>query len=416
MIRSRLELAVVVTASAISATGTVMTVLAVPWFVLRTTGSPLRTGLVATAELAGLVLSSALAGPLIDRFGARRSSVTADLLACLAVAAIPTLHAVNRLELWSLVALALVLGLSRGPGEASRATMIPAVAGRAGVSMERATSALDGAERGARMLGGPAAGALIAWLGAPAVLVVDAGTFLVCAGLVAAAVHRDATSPGAGLGLRTYIGELAEGVRYLRTDRLVRSSMVLTMVTNTLDASLLVVLLPVYANGVLHSSVALGLVVGTYAAGGLLGTMLFGWLAPRLPRWPVFAICFLVMGSPRFLVLLAQPGLPVIAAVLLVSGIAVGPINPILYTVAAERVPEALRGRVFGAEAAGAMLGMPVGAAAAGVAVPVLGLTGSLAVLGVIYLAATLCPLAFRFWREMDRPRSLARAATPASG
>jgi hypothetical protein len=39
----------------------------------------------------------------------------------------------------------------------------------------------------------------------------------------------------------------------------------------------------------------------------------------------------------------------------------------------------------------------------------VLGLTGSFAVLGVAYLAATLCPLVFRFWREMDRP--LARTA-----
>jgi MFS family permease len=407
--RSRLEFTALVVATAISATGTAMTFLAVPWFVLHATGSAMRTGLVATAELVGLVLSSVLAGPLIDRFGARRASITADLVACLAVAAIPVLHALNRLDLWLLLVLTLLLGLSRGPGQASRVTMMPSVAGRAGVAMERATSAYEGAERSARMLGGPAAGALIAWLGAPAVLVVDAGTFLLCAGLVAAAVHRGDAGTGAALGLRAYVQSLAEGVRYLRADRLVRSCMVLTMVTNTLDASLLVVLLPVYAAGVLHSSVALGLLVGTFAAGALLGTTLYGWLSPRLPRWPTFTISYLVMGSPRFLVLLADPGLPVLVTVLLVAGIAVGPINPILATVEAERIPEDLRGRVFGASAAGAMLGMPVGAAAAGAAVPVLGLTGSFAVLGVAYLAATLCPLVFRFWREMDRP--LARTA-----
>jgi MFS family permease len=280
--------------------------------------------------------------------------------------------------------------------------------------MERATSAYEGAERGARMLGGPAAGGLIAWLGAPAVLVVDAGTFLLCAGVVAAAVHRGATGTGVGLGLRAYVRSLAEGVRYLRADRLVRSCIVLTMVTNTLDASLLVVLLPVYAAGVLHSSVALGLLVGTFAAGALFGTMVFGWLAPRLRRWPTFTISFLVMGSPRFFVLLADPGLPVIVTVLLVAGIALGPINPILATVEAERIPADLRGRVIGASAAGAMLGMPVGAAAAGAAVPVLGLTGSLAMLGVAYLAATLCPLIFRLWHEMDRPPARTNTALSA--
>jgi MFS family permease len=405
VIRSRAELVVLVAATAISASGTVMTVLAVPWFVLQTTGSAPRTGLVATGELAGLVLSSALAGPIIDRYGARRASVTADLVACLAVAAIPALHVTDRLALWSLFALAVVLGLSRGPGAASRATLVPAVAARAGIALERATSAQDGAERGARMLGAPAAGALIAWLEAPSVLVVDAVTFLVCAGLVAAAVHRDPPAATAGPGLRGYLSDLAEGVRYLRTDRLVRAGMVLTMVTNCLDAGMLVVLLPVYATDVLHSSVALGVLVGTFAAGALLGTATYGWLSPRLPRWPVFTISFLVMGSPRFLVLLTQPGLPVLVTVLLVAGIAVGPVNPLLYTVAAERIPEALRGRVFGAEAAGAMLGMPVGATAAGVAVPVLGLTGAVAVFAVVYLAATLSPLVFRFWREMDATR-----------
>ena len=60
--------------------------------------------------------NSVFAGPLIDRFGARRASVTADLVACAVVAAIPALHMVNRLEPWSLVAVALLLGLSRGPG------------------------------------------------------------------------------------------------------------------------------------------------------------------------------------------------------------------------------------------------------------------------------------------------------------
>jgi MFS family permease len=400
----RAELIALVTATAISATGTAMTFLAVPWFVLSTTGSAVRTGLVATAELAGFVLSSILAGPFIDRFGARRASVAADLVACVAVAAIPVLQASGRLALWILLALALLLGLSRAPGDASRVTMLPAVAGRSGVPMERATSAYEAAARAARMLGGPAAGALIAWLGPPPVLLIDAGTFLLCAGLMRAAIHADPVAPGKRRGsrVRAYVLELAEGIRYVRADRLVRSFMVLTMVTNALDASLIVVLLPVYATTILHSSVALGLMLGTFATGAVLGTMIFAWLGPRLPRWQTFTISFLIMGPPRYLVLLLQPPLPVLLVTLLVSGIALGSINPIMSTVEAERIPKVLRGRVLGAATAGATLGMPIGTAAAGIAVTALGLPITIGVLGVAYLATTLCPVIFTYWREMN--------------
>ena len=46
--------------------------IALPWFVLTTTGSATKTGLVALAELLPLVLLKVLGGPVIDRVGARR--------------------------------------------------------------------------------------------------------------------------------------------------------------------------------------------------------------------------------------------------------------------------------------------------------------------------------------------------------
>ena len=54
-------------AQAISVTGTRITMIAIPWFVLTTTGSATLTGLVAFAEMAPLVTLQALSGPLIDR-------------------------------------------------------------------------------------------------------------------------------------------------------------------------------------------------------------------------------------------------------------------------------------------------------------------------------------------------------------
>ena len=91
----RLPLYGLLTAEAFSLTGTRVSMVALPWFVLTTTGSPIKTGLVALAEMLPLVVLKALSGPVIDRVGARRVSITCDLGSVLAVGAIPVLHAAD---------------------------------------------------------------------------------------------------------------------------------------------------------------------------------------------------------------------------------------------------------------------------------------------------------------------------------
>ncbi|HTI21115.1 MAG TPA: hypothetical protein VL652_08995, partial [Kutzneria sp.] len=85
------------TGTTVSLIGTAMTVLAVPWFVLHTTGSPAQTGLVAAAEVAGLAVAAGLGGPIVDRIQPRLVSVGSDVLAAVAVGLIPTLTMLNLL-------------------------------------------------------------------------------------------------------------------------------------------------------------------------------------------------------------------------------------------------------------------------------------------------------------------------------
>jgi hypothetical protein len=56
-------------AKVISSVGQIITMLAVPWFVLVTTGSAVRTGLTGAAMGIGAVLAAVLGGPLVDRLG-----------------------------------------------------------------------------------------------------------------------------------------------------------------------------------------------------------------------------------------------------------------------------------------------------------------------------------------------------------
>lgn len=405
----RRPLRALLTANAVSITGTMMTLLAIPWFVLSTTGSPSRTGIAAASETIPLVLVSAVCGPLVDRLGARRISIVSDLVSAAAVAAIPLLHAAGGLRFWQLCLLIAVAGVVRAPGETARSVLIPGVVRLAGTPLERVTSMSDGVSRGARMLGAPLAGVLIAAWGPADVLLVDAATFLTSALLIAAALPASVRPVVADDEQTPYLRRLGAGLAYVRTDRLIGGIVAMVLVTNLLDAAYSTVLLPVYARDVLHSSVGLGLIAGIFGAGALAGTVLYGVVGPTLPRWPVYTGAFLIAGAPRFLMFGLQPPLVVLLVGCGLFGISVGALNPVLSAVEFERIPDSMQSRVFGVMSAGAMGGMPVGAVGGGALVDAIGLRGALLSMGAVYLLATLAPLVWPVWREMDRGRQLVR-------
>ncbi|WP_158441261.1 hypothetical protein [Kribbella steppae] len=57
----RAPLVAFLVANVVSICGTRVSAIAIPWFVLMTTGSPFKTGVVALAEMAPLVISKAAA-------------------------------------------------------------------------------------------------------------------------------------------------------------------------------------------------------------------------------------------------------------------------------------------------------------------------------------------------------------------
>jgi MFS family permease len=391
------------TANAVSVLGTTMTLLAIPWFVLTTTGSATRAGVVGACETVPLVLTSALGGPMIDRLGALRAAIGSDLLAAAGTATIPLLLVTVGLEFWQLCLLVAATAVVRAPGDTARTVLVPAVVALAQTPVERATSAQDGVSRGARMLGAPLAGVLIAVIGPAQVLLVDAVTFVLSAALLRAAVPSSARA--AAHDGTSYLTQLREGLAGVRRDRLVQAIVVMVMVTNLLDAAWAGVLMPVYARDVLDSSVGLGFLFSAFGVGALAGNLLSAVVGPSLPRWPVYTGAFLLVGAPRFGLMAAEPALWVLLAGTALLGIATGFINPILSAVEFERVPVALQSRVLGLASAGVLAGMPVGAVVGGLSVEHLGLTPTLLGTGGLYLLTTLSPLVFPVWRRMDETR-----------
>jgi hypothetical protein len=263
-----------------------MSLLALPWFVLTTTGSPTLTGLVATVELTPYVTVQAVGGPAVDRLGAWRTAIACDVGAGILVGLVPLLHVLGLLTTAQLLVLVALAGGLRGAGDAGREVMLPGVGDHAGTPVERAAGLYDGVNRGAGLIGAPLAGVLIGLTNAVNVLAIDAASFIASAVLVAAFVPRSAqpaAPPQTGEPLG-YVAALHEGFAFLRGDRLLLGIGAMVLVTNLLDQANSSVLVPVWARDVAHSPVALGLISGTFAVGAVLGNVLTTWLGPRLPR------------------------------------------------------------------------------------------------------------------------------------
>lgn len=374
-------------ANAISGAGNAITRLAIPWFVLETTGSAARTGIVAAVEFTPLIIAGILGGTLVDRIGFKRTSVVSDMASGATVATIPALYFTIGLDFWLLLALVFAGALLDAPGRTARRSFIPELAGAAGIPLSRANGYFGAIDRSTGLLGPPLAGVLIAIIGAAPLLWINAATFAVSAVLMLLLVpsslepEADPSEP-----VSTYRADLVAGFRWIWGNVLIRTLVVMILVTNFIESPLLIVM-TVYAREILDSAVALGVIFGVFSVGAIVGSMASGAVINRVPgRWILplgFTILVLLYG-----VLIVEPHVAVIVAAALVCGLAAGPINPFLDTIFQEHVPPRMRGRVFGLRSALMMSATPVGVLAGGLLIGAAGIRTALVVQAIAMLFA----------------------------
>jgi MFS family permease len=407
------------TALAVSVSGTRLSMIAIPWFVLTSTGSATKTGLVAFAEMAPLVLLQFLAGPFIDRVGARRMTLVCSAVSTVVVGAIPLLHVLDLLTFPVLLVLVALAGSARGPGDAAGHAMLPLLVEHAHLPTERVTGLAGAVERTASLVGAAAAGGLVAVVGGANALVVDAASFAIAGVVLALSTRRLAptpTGPEAPVSevASTYAAELRDGWSFMRRDPVLMGIGVMVAVTNLLDQAWSVVLVPVWARDSGYGVGAVGLLAATFGGAAVLGSVAAAAWAERLPRYRTYLICFLLAGMPKFVMLALDSPLWAILVVAVVGGFASGFLNPVLGAVLFERIPAHLMGRVTSMNLAMSWSLIPFGGILGGVAVATLGLSPALLLVGAAYLVTTMAPAVQPRWKEMDR-RPHQRTAEPAT-
>jgi len=169
----------------ISVIGDLVLLTALPFYVHQRTGSTLAIGAMFLAQLIPGVVFGSLAGVFFDRWDRKRTTVIADLARAALLLLLLTVQSREWLWVIELVAfLEAVIAQFFGP---AKSALLPRLVDDQHLM---AANTLNGFSHAVTYLVGPAVGgALLAWLGLPSVVLLDAATFLLSDNRFEASLH-----------------------------------------------------------------------------------------------------------------------------------------------------------------------------------------------------------------------------------
>jgi MFS family permease len=384
------SLAGLLSAELVSLTGSAMTYVALPWFVLATTGSTAKMGWVLAAEIAPIAIFGIPAGTLIAKLGGKRTMLLCDAARGPLMLVIPVLHHTGHLSFVALLAATFAIGSFSAPYFASSRLVIPEVAGEDEQLVASVGAVFSGVQQMTQLAGPVVAGLLIAATSPAAVLVVDGCTYLFSFLTIALVVRAGKRVEAAALSK----GILA-GLRYLLGDPLLGPVMLAACVVNFVAQGLILGVQGLAYFRYDADAHVLGFLFGGFGIGALLGALVAQRVTQRVPLLKLAAIAIVAMPLPLFLL---APRTPWPAAVMILGAFAFFTplVNAPIIGVLTVRTPQELRPKVLTAVMTVATMAGPFGFIAAGyvlrhvslepffIALPALLTLGSLAFAAVL--------------------------------
>ncbi|KRC49514.1 hypothetical protein ASE16_12335 [Leifsonia sp. Root227] len=298
----RRDFALVWASSFISDTGDWLLMIALPLFAFAVTGSALGASTVFLAELVPMLVLGSFLGVLVDRWDHRRTMIVANLLQGALLLPLLAASADRMWIVYVVAALEACLGAIVNP---AKQALVPRLVDEDQLGQGNALMAVS--DNLARLIGSPLGGLAFVLVGLPGVVVVDAVSYLVSAGLVALSRPR----ASAGRAGRTEQEEERDAplprVHFLRqwldglsTIRRVRPLGAVTAITTLgqFAQGIFLVLFIVYVSDQLGANgTEVGLLRGVQAIGGVLGGLLSGVLLRRFAPRTLVGVGYLVFGA-----------------------------------------------------------------------------------------------------------------------
>lgn len=371
-----------------------LTGVALVWLALQMTGSPLAAGGVLAASALPRGGLGILGGAVADRFGPRRVGVLTTLVRALGMGVLASLVLSRTVQLAELYMLAVVFGAADAFFGPSRASLIPRTVPAEQIE---AANALEQSALSLLNLIGPAAGGLLVAKTSTGYAFLADALLYIGVTVLTFQLRTGSAQPGGDEVRKGILGEVMAGLRYTLGDPVLRTMIVVvTAMTFAISGPETV---GFAAQARLHwgGAFALGLTLGAFGGGSLIGSLLAGML-PRgrvllrlVPVGITFAVGLALIG--------VAPNVFVAMALTAAMGVAGGAINVIGSSWLMRRTEPAMMGRVMSLLMVTGVAFAPLSQAAAG-AVAQVNVTLMFSLAGAVMLAASLSALLSRTVRE----------------
>ena len=374
----------------ISALGDGMSFVALLWLLIERGGSPTDVGLLAAIHTAPVIIGGIATGPILDAFDPRRVLAADNTLRGLAMASVPIAAAMGALTTAHLFVVAAIYGLLFMTSAAGIPSLITRLVRGDELITANAMESLSFSLSG--LIGPGVAGLLIAFVGAPFVLAIDALTYFVFVACLLAMrrggegeAPEPASEAEAGAASPPTSKGLGPAVRFILGSAPIVAITLFYMSVN-IAGGIVTVVIPLYVRDVLLGGPAtFGLLLSVLTAGDLAGLLIVGavdW------HWPLGrSIAWALLSSGLVILLwLSEPPIAVLGAILFVWGALSSSLTPWAQTIRMRLIPPEMRGRVFALLRTAMQSTRPIGAIAAGFLVARGDLTVAILAVGLLFV------------------------------
>ena len=347
----------------ISLLGDQIYLIALSWFVLSATHSPLAAGLLLMSGVLPFILTGPFAGVLADWFERRSILVAMDGARGALVAAMALFLWLQLIPVWILFIGSFLLGTFGAVFNPASSAILPNIVPE---SQFARVSAIDQfVWSGCSLFGIVAGGILFNLFGIIVVFLINAGSYLIsgilelCMWLPRRRPDRSSLPTEHQRRMHSYLADLGEGFRYLRRHRTILILFGCFAVSNFILWPQALIYMPYFYRETLHATAGdLSIVIGSAFIGMILGSvliprfqkdralraiLLFGWLAAGIAN-----ICFAFPVFPRIVPLLTIRQITAyFFFISIILGLGIVSMNIPVTVFVQKRLDDQFRGRVW---------------------------------------------------------------------
>lgn len=378
----------------VSSVGTQASTLAFPLLLLALTGSPAQAGLASALRALPYVVFSLPAGALVDRWDRKRVMLVCDALRAIALGSIPVALALGHLTALQIYGVSLIEGSLFVFFNVAEAASLPRIVTTAQIP---AATAQNQATEALSSLIGPPFGGFLFGVAQSLPFVADAVSY--SASVISLFFMRATFQEEHTTTRRRLHVEIAEGMRWLWRQPLIRYMAFLTGVSNFVGNGTFLIAI-VIAQQVQHaSSFVIGLIFAIGSVGGIIGSAAAVSLQRRFSFGQIIIASAWVWALTTPLLAIAPN--PWVLGLIFMGVFLTSPIyNVVQFGYRLTLIPDELQGRVNSAFRLIAFGGQPLGYALAGVLLQAVGPIASILLFSIPYALMAILTTANRHVRE----------------